>query len=1109
MLLKEKISLWRNRFFGRQDSFGSKVTYFNKKENKMVTHYVAEFTEQFRDTESRKGVTLENTPVAEYFVPLQDNHVEGHLKGFKELLVYVLQTDGTTKFAALDFDTKHTFEDVMKIYDMVAIAHQFPCYIAKSTSKGHHLYMFFDDFIEAKYVTSYIAHVYEELGFLEDYRNGSKPIPETFPKTIAVPDALSTGYGIKPPMQGKGMGRDMNCWVDAENGMDIPIGDSGNSDKQWDYFADTEKISVGDFKEFLEKSRIQVEEIRISEKRGVVPQDRRRTMEYKPPNDGDIHRVIQGCPAMKAFWEGPEADFKHNARVALVSWAMQTKNGLEVLQERWKGSDKAEKQIQYAIDNVQRPWSCKAMQDHECCVVGRDPKFATGNHVNGKGEKLRDHCFRKSAPKETIHGKLVSNPRNLSESEWPDPSPVRLRVELKRVTVNRLKEEIDELSKDDPELGNKVTDVYSKMLHLKDKKKRTEVENYLKSKKLAKVKELKEIAKEAKEQRKIESEREVEESGRSRPLNGYNYAIGEDGGYSLLDYDSEGGVVEKPICNFQIILSREVHDYTSINEPTITFHGKLLIGKNEKVYEVTTSEWASNVQLAQSIMYHGAMSAVVPTYNLDHMRAAVHLFGIEDMSVEKSFKDYGFDNHLKPELFRSTNFTVTSTEITPDTKSLNFSQMEFAKNLSLAEISPSDIKATIAVLFNDFLKLQDYKITITALAHSVQAVIQNSFLPISESPILWLQGLTGSGKTTIAKFVQQLHGKFDTLVTINSTMRSIEQYSYYFKDALLVIDDYKAGFHGNNLVPVLQSLYDRSSRGKMNKDGNLASVVNNRSLLMFTAEDCPQAEASVISRLIILESPHISVDSEETEHSFNRVSKYQDKFPSITAKFIQYMLVNYPDPKVIKNRFEDYLLSLKNPIRGSQNSHRIANNLAANLYTWNLFLDFIDEKKIINKDIISDLREYHRININKIRDRMVSLCSEEQASYVFLSAVRSLIDSGKCRLKNHQEHDASSNSIIIGKLDIKNKLVYLNIKASMAEVKPFLERSGSAFSHTSNSIGKQFENDGLIRKSYPKRNTVQLGGDYAWCLKSDFLFNNQDEEKNKKEDCSIINMATF
>ena len=66
-----------------------------------------------------------------------------------------------------------------------------------------------------------------------------------------------------------------------------------------------------------------------------------------------------------------------------------------------KGSAKSEAQITHAIENVQKPFSCRAMQEHRICVVGRDPKFRGGS-TDSIGNELSDYCFRKSAPKEEV-----------------------------------------------------------------------------------------------------------------------------------------------------------------------------------------------------------------------------------------------------------------------------------------------------------------------------------------------------------------------------------------------------------------------------------------------------------------------------------------------------------------------------------------------------------------------------------------------------------------------------------------------------------------------------------------------------------------------------------
>lgn len=1088
MLLKEKIDLWRDRFKGRQAVFGLKETFFHRQKQRMVTQYTAAFTEKFRTKESRRDVDESNTTVPELYIPLGDNHIENHIKGVMELLIYVLDMDGTCNFAALDFDSEHTFEDVMKCYDMICVAHQISCYVARSTSKGHHLYIFFDSPIEAKYITSYIFHVYEELGFLDMHRNGEKAIPETFPKLISLKNTLSTGLGIKPPMQEKGMVNNMNCWIDAEHGLNEPIGGSGVSEVQWDYLQSTKKVSVTDFKAFLEQSKIDVREIRLSEKRKegfVEARAYGRTAPYKPPVDGSLMRVINGCPAMKRMWEGPQTniDFPHMGRVALLSWAMQTRDGLDLVRTKWESSPSCEEQIDYAIRNYQQPWTCRALQEHNMCIKGRDPKFKGGS-IDRKGEKLSDFCFKKSPPKETRSGKVIINPDETPETDWADPSPIRLRVEIKTINSAELKIEIESLSKEDPLLGEKITDIYGKILLVRNSKEQSELEHLLKNRKLAKVSELKGMQKEAKEIRKSETKEAIASDGGIGVVNGIRYTICKaTGGYAMVEIGEKGQLIEKEFTNFLLNWTKRVHIHSLIDEDSETQYGDIWIGERKLKFQIPVGDWGNNLLLAKAINICGNMEARVSGFALENLRDAVYLFGRSDLRVEHKYEDYGFDSYTNPTVYRAHKRNVTAEGFSEDDESyVDLSKGGFEKYLCIEEISNDEFTRTVKHIKQDLFNYQDHILTYTAVAHSLQATIQQAYLPFKHAPILWVQGTTGSGKTALATIVQNFHGVFPRLVNVGSTDKAVEMSAMLFKDALLVLDDYKEGFARHGIIKLIQAIYDRSQRSRLQKNLKQATAPHCRGLMMITSEDRPTSEASALARCIYIEAPSIVSIKEGSTEKRRNLEGVAKSLSGVTGRFIQYVMVNYADRELLAVKFDEVFNILMKPIINMQNAARVSQNLTANYLTWELFCKFLRDTHMVTKDEYSEYLSTHWTNIQEIRDSMISACEQEQASNVFLETLRSGIFSGQLKIEgmnNNTNEQARSVGFV---MDPTAGEVFIDPKIAMVEVKKMMSAMGAPISHTLEAIGRQLKQDGLLLSTDNGRTQVRrrYNGSRSW-----------------------------
>jgi len=1090
MLLKDKVKLWRDRFHGRQEVFGTKNTFFSRKLQKMVSIYNPIFREKYITKESRDGVKF--TSPEELYVPLNDGYVENHITGTRELLMYVLQMDGTINFAAFDFDSHHTFEDVLDV-KRVLDAHFIPHGIARSTSKGHHIYIFFDKPLKANYWTSYVDDMYEEIGFnsrLEGTvtKSGKEwSNPEVFPKTIALGDVVSLGYGIKPPMQGEGMGRGKNCWVDDQNKV---IGGKGDSPEQWEYFSKIPKTNVGDFKKFLKDKNIEVKDIRMSEKRGAVRQrDYKRTVEYKPPRDGDLNLVIQGCPAMVRLWEGNAKDMSHEARVALLSWALQTKNGLDLVREKFNHHPAAEEQIAYAIDTQQSPWSCKAIQDFGICVKGRDPLKISGKTKDKQGAILSDYCFERVPPRETIHGKIVINPKKIPEAEWAWPSPIRFRIPFKKTGAKALISQIDKLDEKDPDLADSVAKIYENIVELKDLKNRTKVIEYFKTKKLMQTSILKQFEKEAKETRREEKMREGFKRDGTRTLNGIHYTTVEGGGYATIGRDMEGNLIlPQEICNFEIIIEKDIRKHSILGDDVKEFRGYIDCCGKKTPFKIATADWNNNSRLAEAIAISAGTEAVFKNADLDHVRAGVKLWGKAFTVSINSYEDYGFDRQKKPTVYRSKEWNITDQGYrSGEDAHADLSDGVFASQLNLREISKERFAEVVSIIKNDLLTMQDSFLTYTTIAHSLQATIHNCYIPFGDSPILWIQGLTGAGKSALSKFAQSFHGNFPRLLSIQSTPRSIEMYTMLFKDALLVLDDYKEAYYREGTIKLIQKIYDRSDRGRLGVNFKQSEAINCRGLVMVTAEDPPTSEASALSRLIYLESNHVVIDSKDNDIRFRRVEGAQKYFSGITGRFIHYMLQNYPQPEVIHEKFYEIRTALKDPIRdkNTQNSNRVVQNLAANYLTWELFCEFLQLSGSLSQDEFAEMKETHWKNVEDLRDSIITYCGREQASNVFLNIIRESLMSGKYRIDGFGPDNPHAE--IIGFVDSPEAgEVCLFPSATVGLAKRKLREVGSALSHSKEAIGKQLLQDGMIKDRESgrstKRKTYRGSREHIWCI---------------------------
>ena len=81
---------------------------------------------------------------------------------------------------------------------------------------------------------------------------------------------------------------------------------------------------------------------------------------------------------------------------------------------------------------------------------------------------------------------------------------------------------------------------------------------------------------------------------------------------------------------------------------------------------------------------------------------------------------------------------------------------------------------------------------------------------------MWMQGLTGSFKTTYTCLLASLFGDFvrgDAIETFRSTGNALEKAGYYLKDCVYIVDDYKkVDIQDKYVVSLLQNYGDMHGR---------------------------------------------------------------------------------------------------------------------------------------------------------------------------------------------------------------------------------------------------------------------------------------------------------
>lgn len=106
---------------------------------------------------------------------------------------------------------------------------------------------------------------------------------------------------------------------------------------------------------------------------------------------------------------------------------------------------------------------------------------------------------------------------------------------------------------------------------------------------------------------------------------------------------------------------------------------------------------------------------------------------------------------------------------------------------------PADMSLITKIIRDDILRVFPYHVTLPAMAHMFLAPLMH-FIPDDIKPYcLWVQGRTGSFKTSYISLLNCLWGDFrgGDFETWRSTTNAIERNGYFLKDISYVIDDLK------------------------------------------------------------------------------------------------------------------------------------------------------------------------------------------------------------------------------------------------------------------------------------------------------------------------------
>ncbi|MCP4611124.1 MAG: hypothetical protein GY845_20640 [Planctomycetes bacterium] len=314
--------------------------------------------------------------------------------------------------------------------------------------------------------------------------------------------------------------------------------------------------------------------------------------------------------------------------------------------------------------------------------------------------------------------------------------------------------------------------------------------------------------------------------------------------------------------------------------------------------------------------------------------------------------------------------------------------------------SDLQVKEAIQVSLN-MLRCASHSVTMPIFCATYRGPLGNIDYSVN------LVGQTGAGKTCAAALGQQHLGRLMTYTAPpanwSSTPNSLEIISFYAKDCILVIDDFKTsgGFRGNQELQakgerIFRAAGNHSARQRLQSDSTLKDGKPPRALIMSTSEDLPQSE-SIRARQQIVEVglhdinwPAMTDCQKEARAGLYEVSMFA---------YVKWLA---PNIKTIQGNLDSELHELRVKVDTShQSMHRRTPTIIASQYLGlRYFCEFAVSYGAISQGRASEILNMGWETLLLLGQKQIDIQRDSNPASKFILLLRSALTSGKAHLSD-------------------------------------------------------------------------------------------------------------
>lgn len=402
--------------------------------------------------------------------------------------------------------------------------------------------------------------------------------------------------------------------------------------------------------------------------------------------------------------------------------------------------------------------------------------------------------------------------------------------------------------------------------------------------------------------------------------------------------------------------------------------------------------------------------------------------------------------------------------------------------------------------FNAAIRVMPTKLAPTLVAFTFLPLIQR-FLPAATAkPAIHLSGTTGSGKSEIAAVMASFYGDFARdapPAQWGDTVNTVEALGYSLADALYWVDDYKTIYADTRTFSRMMQSYSRSmGRGRLTREAKLRQERPCRGHILSTGETTLEGEASVLSRMLVLDIPPWK-GRDPGGLALKQAEALRCHLPGFTVQFIRWIARQADDRDFVRQladrlveNTDDYEVYLSCTLGSHAHTGRMERNWGLLLTIYQLLSDFLEDSGAADV-----LPAWQDAILETVR-----LVQQERAGDAFIQALDQLLASGEASITaSRYPVEPKPGVSIVGYED--EHFVYLLPEIAYREVMRIRPLKFSTA-----AIGSQLKEDGwLLPGGSDSHLTMQIRVNgrrvRVWRLKADlFRGDNGDSGDASDED---------